>query len=218
MHERGKRVAFERPLLHLEPPIQLTQRLQQPAVEQVCLRVIGVELERPLQAPLGPDPVPVAEVQHRSQRDLGIGARVVHRQRAKGRGSCLAERFGERRGTKLGLRATGQRQACVGGGVRGITFNRRSKRCHGLGYLEHRRGQQMRPASPEQLVHLVSAGWPCRRARFPLTVVAVVCPAFWSLAAIGVLFRDGPDKAVSRSGHGFDVLPVRARPERLPER
>ena len=66
MHERRERIAFKRTKFHLETVLQPAQRVEQAAVQHVGFGVVGIDLERPLQAPLGPDPVPLTKKRDRA--------------------------------------------------------------------------------------------------------------------------------------------------------
>ena len=84
------RLALQRPQLHLETLIEPPYGFEEASRLQVGLGVIGIQPESPFEAALCADPVPVASEEHRAQRDLRVGARIVHRQRTERGGAWQA--------------------------------------------------------------------------------------------------------------------------------
>ena len=154
MHERREGVAFERSQLHLETVLQPAQRIQEPAVQHVGFGVVGIDLERALQAPLGADPVPLAQKRDRAQRHLRVRTGIVQGERAErgGSGSCKPAR--RRDQAQLRLLAAGQREARMSGGERRIHFDGGLVRGDRLRRLGPREQRQMNPAASDQLVDL----------------------------------------------------------------
>ncbi len=199
-------IALEGLLPDGETAVQVAKGVEQAPVQKVRIGVIGIEVERALETPSCAGPVPIAQEQHGAERDLRVGARVVHRERPERGRPRGRVRVGRRREAQLGRGAMRERQAGVRRRVRRIQIDRRLKRLDRLRNLGARARQQMRAPAADQLVN-------GRRGR-----QHAERPACRQHFRGGRFSHDVSRETVPGARHRLDVAPHRARiGERFPE-
>jgi len=167
MDERGGRFAFERLLLHAKTFVKAPLSFEQAAENQVCLCVVGIQVDGAAQAPLGGHPVPFAEKQNDAKRDLGVGTGKVQCECRQCRGFGVLIGVAMRYHPELGLRTPRESQPGVCRGVGRIDGEGGLERLYRLGRFGSRCRQQM-GASPSIIflqfgVHRGCALWDTKR-------------------------------------------------------